>query len=373
VTIVFLRPGYFVKFAVIFEMCKSPLHPLIHSLPKVEHHIHLEGALEPHLFFELAGRNDVKLPTDDTAFTSEEALLQRYQNFTSLDDFLHYYYIGMSVLVSVADFEALATHYFQRSSADGVKHAEVFFDPQAHLSRGIAYSTVLQGFLTAKLKAEQNLGMSIHIIVCFLRHLPISDSLAVFDQHEVQASFTEGHVIGIGIDSSETDFPPHLFTDLYKKAKALNLRRTAHAGEEGPATYIAGALDDLGVERIDHGVRLATSPDIMTRVVNEGVLLTLCPTSNVLLRCVNTIKDVPIREFLDKGVKFSINSDDPAYFRAYILDNYCAIQEAFDLNIDEWKVICVNGIQSSWCAQERKAELLQDLDNVITRWKEAEA
>jgi adenosine deaminase len=346
-------------------MCKSSLHDLIASLPKVEHHIHLEGALEPDLLFQLAARNDIKLP-EDAAFSNEESLLQRYQEFTSLDDFLHYYYIGMSVLISSADFEALATHYFKRSRADGVKHAEVFFDPQAHLSRGISYSTVLQGFLTAKAKAEQELGMSIHLIVCFLRHLPVHESLAVFEHDDVQRSFADGHVTGIGIDSSETDFPPELFVDLYSRASRLNLRRTAHAGEEGPAQYIAGALDHLNVERIDHGVQLATDPQIMARIASEGLLLTLCPTSNVLLRCVRTLSEVPIREFLDNGVKFSINSDDPAYFRAYILDNYCAVQEAFDLSAKDWATICTNSIEGSWCDSERKAELLNELNQVMS-------
>jgi adenosine deaminase len=354
-------------------MCKSSLHPLIESLPKVEHHIHLEGALEPDLLFQLALRNGIKLPTDDDAFANENTLLSRYQKFTSLDDFLHYYYIGMSVLISAADFEALATHYFRKSSADGVRHAEVFFDPQAHLSRGVAYSTVLQGFLNAKAKAEQELGMSIYLIVCFLRHLPVPDSIAVFDLEEVQGSFKNGHIIGIGIDSSEIDYPPHLYTDLYRKAEKLNLRKTAHAGEEGPAKYIAEALDDLKVERIDHGLRLAHDTDIMTRVANEGVLLTLCPTSNVLLRCVDAMKDIPIRTFLDNGVKFSINSDDPAYFRAYILDNYCAVQQAFNLSPEDWAVICKNGIEGSWCGQERKDELLSELNSVMTKWKAAHA
>jgi adenosine deaminase len=193
--------------------------------------MHLEGALEPALLFALAERNSVKLPDNDEAFESEEALLERYKRFTSLDDFLQYYYIGMSVLIQAADFEALAWSYFQKSSSDGVEHAEVFFDPQAHLSRGIEYSTLLKGFLSAKDRAQHELGMSVEIICCFLRHLPVADSLAVFDHDEVQKSFAAGQVLGIGIDSSEANFPPHLYTEIYSKAKHLNLKRTAHAGE----------------------------------------------------------------------------------------------------------------------------------------------
>jgi adenosine deaminase len=346
-------------------MCKSSLHPLLVSLPKVEHHIHLEGALEPDLLFELAKRNNIQLPTDDVAFTSQETLLERYERFTSLDDFLHYYYIGMSVLITASDFEALATHYFQRGHADNLRHAEVFFDPQAHISRGIPYTTVLEGFLAAKDKAKSQYGITVEIIACFLRHLPVPDSLAVFKSPEVQASFEKGHVIGIGLDSSETPFPPELFVDIYSSESAKKIRRTAHAGEEGPAKYIQDALDHLKVERIDHGLRLASDEDIMARVVKEGIMLSLCPTSNVLLRCVETMKDVPIRKFLDKGVKFSINSDDPAYFRAYILDNFCAVQDAFELNTSDWNTICTNAIEGSWCEQSRKKELLDELKGVV--------
>jgi adenosine deaminase len=212
-------------------MCKSPLHSLLQALPKVEHHMHLEGALEPSLLFTLAKKNNIKLPDDDAAFESVDSLLDRYTRFTSLDDFLKYYYIGMSVLIEAADFEALAWSYFQKSSSDGVHHAEVFFDPQAHLSRDMDYSTFLSGFLSAKDRAQRELGMSVELICCFLRHLPVPESLAVFNDEEVQKSFAAGQVIGIGIDSSEMNFPPHLYSEIYSKAKHLNLKRTAHAGE----------------------------------------------------------------------------------------------------------------------------------------------
>jgi adenosine deaminase len=350
-------------------MCKTPLHPLLAVLPKVEHHMHLEGALEPSLLFDLAEKNGIKLPDDDEAFRSEASLLGRYDRFTSLDDFLQYYYIGMSVLIKSADFEALAWEYFQKVAKDGAVHTEVFFDPQAHLSRGVEYRVLLDGFLAAKKRAEQELGITVELICCFLRHLPVPDTLATFALPDVQSSMTSGDVIGIGIDSSEVEYPPHLYKELYEQASSLGLHLTAHAGEEGPAAYIAGAIDDLKVERIDHGVRLATDPELMKRVAERGTMLTLCPTSNVLLRCVPSIKDVPVRTYLDAGVKFSLNSDDPAYFRAYLLDNYCAVHEAFDLSVEEWKTICKNGIEGSWCSQERKDELLARLDTVVTNWK----
>ncbi|KAF2672622.1 adenosine deaminase [Microthyrium microscopicum] len=348
-------------------MCKSALHPLICALPKVEQHIHLEGALEPDLLFSLAAKHGIKLLADDAAFTSEQALRDRYLRFTSLDDFLGYYYIGMSVLRESVDFCELAWRYFQRAAKDGVRHAEVFFDPQAHLSRGIDYNTMLQGFVDAKKRAEDELHMSVNIIACFLRHLPVADSLAVFDNADVQASFRDGRVVGIGLDSSENDFPPVMFKEIYDKARDLNVRRTAHAGEEGPAQNIASALDNLGCQRIDHGLRLAEDPVLMKRVADEGFLLTLCPVSNILLRCVPSMKEVPIRKFLDAGVKFSLNSDDPAYFGAYILDTYCAVQEAHNLSVKDWETICTNGIQGSWCSDERKNELMGELRTVISQ------
>lgn len=208
---------------------------------------------------------------------------------------------------------ALSRDYFIHAFADGVVHAEVFFDPQAHLSRGISYETVLSGFGAARKRAAAELGISSELICCFLRHLPVPDCVSTFTLREVQESFRSGRVIGVGLDSSELPFPPEWFEDIFADAKALGLRRTAHAGEEGPAGYIESALDVLDVERIDHGIRLAEDPVLMGRVAKSGMLLSICPLSNVLLRCVREVKDLPIRKFLDSGIKFSINSDDPAY------------------------------------------------------------
>jgi adenosine deaminase len=330
--------------------------------------MHLEGSLEPSLLFELAKKNGITLPQDDDAFLSEQSLLSRYRRFASLDDFLGYYFIGISVLIQAADFEALAYNYFCRAATDGVKHAEVFFDPQAHLSRGVAYSTLLKGFLAAKQRAEENLGISVELILCFLRHLPVPDSLAVIVHPDVLQSFSDGNVIAIGMDSSEVPFPPELFVPLFHKAKSLGLRRTAHAGEEGPAAYIESALDRLEVQRIDHGLNLSHDKALMKRVAQDGIMLTLCPNSNLFLKCVKSIKEIPIREFLDTGVKFSINSDDPAYFGAYILDNYCLVQEAFELEPKDWDIICRNSMESSWCSQDRKSELLALLDKCLSEW-----
>jgi len=351
-------------------MCKTPLHPFLRSIPKCEHHIHLEGSLEPSLLFTLAKTNGISLPSDDDAFSSEADLRNRYKNFKSLDDFLHYYYIGMSVLIHSSDFEALAWSYFVKARDHGVHHSEVFFDPQAHISRGISYRTIITGFTKARNQAKTELGLTSELVCCFLRHLPVLGSLDVFEDHQVQESFANGTVIGIGLDSSELNFPPHLFHDIYRKAGSLGLRRTAHAGEEGPVDYIADSIDSLGVERIDHGIKLHLDEQLMKQVAQKQLMLTICPMSNMMLRCVDHVSEIPIRKFLDAGVRFSINSDDPAYFGGYILDNYCVVHDAFNLSIQEWAGISRAGIEGSWCSTERKREILTVLDDLVKEWEQ---
>ncbi|KAL9584881.1 MAG: hypothetical protein Q9212_001843 [Teloschistes hypoglaucus] len=347
-------------------MCQSPLHPLLAALPKCEHHMHLEGSLSPSLLNSLAHRNCLSLPSpdEDPAFASPSALTDRYARFTSLDDFLRYYFIGMSALIHAEDFEALAWEYFVRAHADGVVHAEVFFDPQAHTSRGIRYETVVNGFAAACRRAEKELGISTKLILCFLRHLPVSDAVSAFNI--AKDDLTNGRLAGIGLDSSEKGFPPGAWKGIYDEAKASNIKRTAHAGEEGPVEYIREALETLNIERIDHGLRLADDETLMREVARRKILVTLCPLSNVWLHCVNSVAELPIRTFLKEGVHFSLNSDDPAYFGGhYILDNWCAVQEAFSLTVDEWKSIASAGITGSWCEASRKDVLLSNLDAVV--------
>ena len=328
--------------------------------------MHLEGALTSDLLFKLAFKNKIQLPKDDPAFQSPSALRERYNNFSSLDDFLQYYYIGMSVLLDESDFEALAWDYFQHASADGVAHAEVFFDPQAHLSRGVTFAVILSGFNAARTRAKAELDVSSELICCFLRHLPAQECLATFEMDEIQSALKQGLISGIGLDSSESDRPPRLFKEIFERAKTSGFRRTAHAGEEGPASFVRDALEILGCQRIDHGVRLADDIELMKHVAENRILLTICPISNVFLKGVSSVRELPIRKFLDVGVAFSINSDDPAYFGGhYILDNYCEVQEAFDLTVQEWNRICENGIRGSWCDEDRKGELLGRLRKVI--------
>ena len=328
--------------------------------------MHLEGALSPSLLFTLAARNSITIPTNDAAFASPTALLDRYTRFSSLDDFLHYYFIGIQCLIKEQDFEQLAWEYFLKAKCDGVVHAEVFFDPQAHTGRGIAYDTVVKGFTAACQRAEEELKLSTKLILCLLRHLPVQDSTTTYDQAKLDLE--TGRLAGLGLDSSEKGFPPGAWKEIYETAKTKGIRRTAHAGEEGPVEYIREALSELKVERIDHGIRLAEDRELMQEVADKRILVTMCPLSNVRLRCVKNIEELPIRIFLDNGVKFSINSDDPAYFGGYILDNYCAVQESCNLTVREWEEIAKAAVEGSWCDYSRKDQLLELLKETIVQF-----
>jgi adenosine deaminase len=352
-------------------MCKSELHGFLAGLPKCEHHMHLEGSLSPELLFTLAATNGITLPSveEDSAFESPATLEARYEHFTSLDDFLHYYFIGISVLRTTSDFEALAYEYFTRAHRDGVVHAEVFFDPQAHTSRGVAYTSVVEGFTAARTRAFKEYRITSELILCFLRHLPVEEAHATYQQAISLAHFSNGTVAGIGLDSSELDFPPELFKEIFTAAADQGIKRTAHAGEEGDSTYISRALDYCKVQRIDHGVHLADDKALMSRVAEKRLLVTMCPLSNVRLRCVKSIGDLSVREFLENGVRFSINSDDPAYFGGYMLENYCAVQDAFNLSIEEWTWIVMASIEGSWCEPPRKKDLVTKLQVYVRRYK----
>ncbi|KAL0941633.1 adenosine deaminase [Colletotrichum truncatum] len=355
-------------------MCKDRLHDFLVDLPKCEHHIHIEGSLGPELLFHLAAQNSISLPSDkDPAFASVEALYERYRNFSSLDDFLHYYFIGFSVLLTVTDFEELGYAYFAKAHSQNVRHAEVFFDPQAHTSRGVAYETVIEGLQRARRRAEADFGMTVEYIVCFLRHCPVEDGLRMFLEAKEKGHFVDGTIAGVGMSSSEAPYPPKMFKPIYDAVREAGIRRTAHAGEEGPAGFVISALDDLDVERIDHGRRSTEDEALMRRLSENKTLLSLCPISNVVLRGVGEIKELPIRTFLDAGVRFSINSDDPAYFGGYILENYLAVQEAFKLSIAEWQTIAVGAVEGSWCSTERKDQLKKEIEGVVAKYKGLEA
>ena len=291
------------------------LDAFIVGLPKAELHIHVEGSLEPEMMFALARRNGVALP-----FANVEALRAAY-SFTRLQDFLDLYYQGAAVLRTEADFHDLAFAYATRAAADGVVHAEIFFDPQAHTARGIPFRVVAEGLLAGLAAARERHGLTSRLILCFLRHLSEEDAFATLEAAEPWLD----RIGGVGLDSSEVGHPPEKFARVFAAAGAMGLKRVAHAGEEGPPDYVRQALDLLHIDRLDHGNRSLEDGALVERLAREAMTLTVCPLSNVRLCVVDAVADHPIRRMLDLGLRATVNSDDPAYFGGYIADNYRAV------------------------------------------------
>ncbi len=328
---------------------------LIAQLPKCELHIHIEGSLEPELMFALARRNGIRLP-----YASVEAVRQAY-HFRNLQNFLDIYYQGMSVLITEQDFYELAFAYLERAHADNVRHVEMFFDPQGHTSRGVPFATVLAGLTRAIGDAEQKLGVKASLIMCFLRHLDEADAERTLDC----ALAFKDRIAGVGLDSSEKGNPPGKFKRVFERAREAGFFLTAHAGEEGPPSYVWEALDVLGVARIDHGVRAMEDEPLVERLARERVPLTVCPLSNVRLRVVEDLAHHPLRRMLDKGLVATVNSDDPAYFGGYVGENYRAAAQALRLSPDEVAAIARNGIAASLMLKSEKAALLAEVDRVV--------
>jgi adenosine deaminase len=354
-------------------MCKGEIHNLLLALPKCEHHIHIEGALTPHLLFKLAARNNIDLASaDDPAYANEERLLARYGSFASLSDFIRYFSFGSSVLITDDDFEELAYTYFVKAHEQNVKHAEVFFDPQAHTNRGVSYDTVVQGLSRAKQRAEQDFDMSIEYIPCILRHHGLQSATRMFEEVMDAGHFADGTVSGLGMAGDELVHPPEYFETVYTTARTAGVRCTAHVGQAGPVAFVSAALDHLKTERVDHAWIAKTDIQLMQRLAEAETLVTLCPISNVTLGFIDSVPDAPVRDFLDRGVRFSINSDDPAYFGSYIQENYCAVQDAFQLSDSDWGRIALNAVEGSWCSHARKQVLREQVAVVISRWQAAQ-
>jgi adenosine deaminase len=288
--------------------------------------------------FALAKRNGIAL-----RFPDVDAVRAAYR-FTNLQTFLDIYYEGAGVLQKREDFADLAMGYFRKAASQGMKHAEIFFDPQTHTSRGIRYETVILGLLDAQREAKSELGVTSALILCFLRHLSEDDAMVTLDE----ALRHRDAIVGVGLDSSEKGHPPSKFARVFEKARAEGLIPVAHAGEEGPPEYIREALDILKVRRIDHGVRCIEDPDLVKRLVDEQIPLTVCPLSNVKLRVFDTLRDHNLKRLLDLGVKVTINSDDPAYFGGYIGENYAATAEALGLTREEIETIARNSFEASF-------------------------
>jgi adenosine deaminase len=333
----------------------SDLSTFITGLPKAELHLHIEGSLEPELMFALAQRNQVAIP-----FATVDAVRAAY-SFSNLQDFLDIYYQGANVLLHREDFRDLAVAYFDRAAADGVVHAEIMFDPQTHTARGVAFETVITGLLDGIADAGARHGMTVKLIMSFLRHLDEADAFATLEMARPWLD----RIDAVGLDSSELGHPPEKFARVFAEARAAGLRLVAHAGEEGPPDYVYQALDLLGVDRLDHGNRSLEDPVLTARLARTGMTLTVCPLSNLKLCVVDDMADHPIDRMLREGLRATINSDDPAYFGGYVADNYRAAATARGLDRDDLALLARNSFLGSFLPDEAVATHLARLDAYV--------
>ena len=318
---------------------------LIRTIPKAELHIHIEGSLEPELMLEIASRNRIALRYR----TVDE--LRRAYDFTDLQSFLNIYYEGARVLLKQRDFQEMTAAYLERAAADNVRHAEIFFDPQTHTDRGLEFATVIDGIWAAL----QDSPISAKLILCFLRHLSADSAMKTLER----ALPFRDRIVAVGLDSSELGNPPSKFAAVFARARAEGFRTVAHAGEEGPPAYIREALDLLGVSRIDHGVRCIEDPVLVAELVARRIPLTVCPLSNVKLRVFPSMKQHNLRDLLARGLRVTINSDDPAYFGGYVVENFLAIHRALGLTADEVWQLAANSFEASFLTADEKARILQ--------------
>lgn len=327
---------------------------LIRALPKAELHVHIEGTFEPELMFAIAQRNQIEIP-----YKSIDEVKQAY-NFHNLQSFLDIYYAGAQVLIHEQDFYDLAWAYFEKCHADHVVHTEMFFDPQTHTDRGVAFETVLKGLKRACDDAQQKLGISSHLIMCFLRHL---SEEAAFETL-AQALPYKDQIIAVGLDSSELGHPPEKFERVFAKAAEAGFLLVAHAGEEGPADYVWQALDLLKVNRIDHGVRSEEDAALLARLRAEKMPLTVCPLSNLKLCVVDDMQQHNIKRLLEQGICVTVNSDDPSYFGGYMNDNFIAIAEALNLSAAELKQLAIHSFEASFISTAEKQKWIAEIQTL---------
>ncbi len=335
----------------------TELHDFIDGLPKAELHVHIEGTLEPELMFALAKRNGIALP-----YASVEELRAAY-SFNNLQEFLDLYYQGAQVLITQQDFYDLTLAYLKRAHTDQVLHTEIFFDPQTHTERGIAFQTVFEGITSALSNAERDMGITSELILCFLRHLSEEEAI---ETYEAALPYRD-RIAGFGLDSSEKGHPPAKFERVFARVRAAGFRIVAHAGEEGPPEYVKDALDLLKVDRIDHGNRALEDNALVERLAREAMPLTVCPLSNLSLAVVKDLADHPLRRMLDAGLVATLNSDDPAYFGGYVNQNFRQTQSALNLTKDELALLARNSFTASFASEERKTELLGILDSYLAQ------
>ncbi len=324
----------------------------IEGLPKAELHLHIEGSLEPELLFAIAARNGVELP-----YASVDALRAAY-DFDNLQDFLDLYYRGLSVLREARDFYDLTWAYLKHARAEAVLHAEIFFDPQAHTSRGVAFSTVVAGITSALEDGRDRLGIGSKLILCFLRDRSAESALATLEE----ALPHKDRIVAVGLDSAERGHPPSKFEAVFDRARAEGFLTVAHAGEEGPPDYVAEALDLLRAARIDHGIRALEDGALTARLARDAVPLTVCPLSNLKLKVVDDMAAHPLKAMLDAGLVATVNSDDPAYFGGYVNANYRAVQTALGLGRDDLARLARNSFEAAFLEAEDKRALIAQLD-----------
>lgn len=327
---------------------------LIQALPKAELHVHIEGTFEPELMFDIAQRNQVNIP-----FKTVEDVKAAY-NFNNLQSFLNIYYAGANALLFEQDFYDLTWAYFKKCKEDHVVHTEIFFDPQTHTARGVQFQTVIQGIVRACEDAQTQLNISSKLIMCFLRHLSEEDAFKTLEQ----AMPFKSHMIGVGLDSSELGHPPSKFERVFAQARDAGFLIVAHAGEEGPAEYVWEALDQLKVNRIDHGVRSEEDPKLMERLIQERMPLTVCPLSNLKLCVIDDMKSHNIKRLLEKGLCVTVNSDDPAYFGGYMNENFEAITTALDLDETHLKQLAINSFEASFLSESEKKQWINKIKEI---------
>jgi adenosine deaminase len=320
----------------------------IKQLPKAELHLHIEGSFEPELMFRIAQRNGIKMN-----YGSVE-LLQEAYNFTQLQDFLNLYYAGMAVLIEEQDYYDLTWDYLLKARDNNIVHTEIMFDPQAHTSRGVAFGTVIQGINRALTDGKDKLGISSRLIMSFLRDLSQEEAFKVLEESLPYKDM----ITAVGLDSAERGNPPGKFEQVFARAREYGFLTVAHAGEEGPPENIWGALDLLKVSRIDHGNSSMLDNDLIETLVENMTPLTVCPLSNLRLKVVESLSDHPLKAMLDKGLKVTVNSDDPAYFGGYLNDNYIAIAEALSLSENEILQLVISSFQASFIPEELRRKYL---------------
>ncbi len=320
------------------------MNVFIRDIPKAELHLHIEGTLEPETLFRIAERNGIKIK-----FDSVEKLRQAYR-FNNLQSFLDIYYEGAGVLQNETDFYELTWEYLLKAKDQNVRHVEIFFDPQTHTERGIPFKTVITGIHQALSDGARDLNISFCLIMCFLRHLPESEAMETL----LQALDFRDKITGVGLDSSESGHPPSKFMRVFEKARNEGFMTVAHAGEEGPPEYIWEAIQDLKVQRIDHGVRALEDKSLINELKRRQIPLTVCPLSNIKLCVFKNIREHNFKALFDQGLCVTVNSDDPAYFGGYVVENYLALQNAFQLTRNDIAQLAMNSFNAAFISQDKK-------------------